>query len=136
MVVDRFGDRTLAKLAESINRHLPEKRHSLKSMLEMENPSFRARDGIEYDIEKSELEFIAEHVDKEEHDRFSIPIILEMTSLGDEYVVYVRDRRHADFFRRAFGFDRYVNSIMMLYSYELQRVRKLLKTTTQIMFRV
>lgn len=136
MVEDRFGDRTLAKLVESINRHLPEKRHSLKSMLEMDTPSFRARDGMEYDIEKKELEFIAEYVDEEEQDRFSIPIILEMTSLGDGYVVYVRDRRHAEFLKRAFGFDRYVNNIMMLYFYELQKIRKVLKTTTQVMFRV
>ena len=132
---ERFGNRTLAKLVESINRHLPERRQNLKSLLQMENPSFKARDGIEYDIERDELEFIACHVDEHDQDRFSIPIILEMTSLGDEYVVYVRDKRHADFIRKAFGFDRSVNDTMMLYTYEMQRIRKKLRTASQIMFR-
>ncbi len=136
MIGDKFGDRAIAKLAESINRHLPEKRHSLKAMLEAENPSFKARDGIEYDVERKELEFIAEHVDEDRRDRFSIPIILEMTSLGDEYVVYVRDRLHAEFLKKAFGFDRFVNGVMMLYAYEMQRVRRRLRTASQVMFRV
>jgi len=136
MLGDRFGDRALAKLVESINRHLPERRHTLKALLQMDSPSFRARDGIEYEIARDELEFIAEHVDEDEHDRFSIPIILEMTSLGDEYVIYVRDRRHAEFLKRAFGFDRFVNDVMMLYTYEMQKIRKRLRTSSQVMFRV
>ncbi len=136
MVGERFSDRALAKMVESINRHLPERRHNLKDLLGMDNPSFKAKDGFEYDIERGELEFIASHVDSYEHEKFSIPIILEMTNLGDEYVIYVRDKRHAEFIQKAFGFDRYVNDVMMLYTYEMQKIRKKLRTTSQIMFRV
>jgi len=135
-LIDRFGDRTLAKLVESINRHLPERRHNLSVMLKMENPSFRAKDGMEYDISKEELEFIAKYVEEEEREKFQIPIILEMTSLGDEYVIYVRDKRHAEFLKNAFGFDRFAGNQMMLYTYELQKIRRRLRTTTQIMFRI
>lgn len=135
-MIDRFGDRTLAKLVESINRHLPERRHNLSVMLKMENPSFRAKDGMEYDISKEELEFIAKYVEEEEREKFQIPIILEMTSLGDEYVIYVRDKRHAEFLKNAFGFDRFAGNQMMLYTYELQKIRRRLRTTTQIMFRI
>ncbi len=133
---ERFGDRALAKLVESINRHLPERRVSLKALLEMDSPSIRARDGQEYDLDRDELEFIASHVDEYEWDRFFIPIILEMTNLGREYVVYVRDRRHADFIKRAFGFDRDVEGTMMLYVYEMHRIRRKLRTASQVMFRV
>lgn len=133
---ERFSDRALAKLVESINRHLPERRVSLKVLLEMDSPSIRARDGQEYDLDRDELEFISEYVDEYEWDRFFIPIILEMTNLGSEYVVYVRDRRHADFIERAFGFDRYVDGKMMLYVYEMHRIRRKLRTASQVMFRV
>ncbi|MBE8538807.1 DUF61 family protein [Geoglobus acetivorans] len=130
-----IGERTLSKLVETINRHLPEKRKSLKALLEMDSPEIRGRDGIDYYIEREELEFIASYVDEFEQDRFMIPIILEMASIGGEYVIYVRDRRHAEFIEKAFGFDRYVDNTMMLYSYEMQRIRKKLKTTSQVMFR-
>ncbi|AKG91779.1 Uncharacterized protein conserved in archaea [Geoglobus ahangari] len=133
---DRFSDRALAKLVESINRHLPQRRVSLKTLLEMDSPAIRARDGEEYDIERDELEFIARYVDEYEWDRFSIPIILEMRNLGSEYVIYVRDRRHAEFIEKAFGFDRYVDDVMLLYVYEMQRIRRRLKTASQVMFRV
>lgn len=133
---ERFGDRALAKLVESINRHLPQKRLSLKSLLEMENPSIRAKDGTDYDIDRRELEFIAGHVDEFEWDRFFIPIILEMRSLGSEYVVYVRDKKHAEFIEKAFGFDRYADDVMLLYVYEMQRIRRKLRTASQVMFRV
>lgn len=128
-------ERTLLKLVETINRHLPEKRRSLEELLKMEDPEIRGRDGIDYYIERKELEFIASYVDEFDRGRFMIPIILEMANLGGDYVIYVRDKLHARFIEKAFGFDRYVNDTLMLYSYELQRIRKVLKTTSQIMFR-
>ncbi len=135
-MVERFSDRALAKLVESINRHLPQKRLSLKALMEMDSPSIRARDGTEHDIERKELEFIAEYVDEYEWDRFFLPIILEMRNLGSEYVIYVRDRKHAEFIEKAFGFNRYVDDVMLLYVYEMQRIRRKLRTASQVMFRV
>ncbi len=133
---DKISDRAIAKLIESVNRHLPEKRMSLKYLLESKNPTIRAKDGNEYDIEKEELEFIAKFVDEFEWDKFYLPIILEMTSLGNEYIIYIRDKRHAKFIEKAFGFNRYTGNTMFLYIYEMQKIRKKLRTTTQVMFRV
>jgi len=135
-MINRMTDRVLAKLIESVNRHLPERKQSLKTLIESKNPTIRAKDGNEYDIEKEELEFIAKFVDEFDWDKFHIPIILEMTNLGGEYVIYVRDKRHAKFLEKAFGFNRYAGNVMMLYTYEMQRIRKKLRTTTQVMFRV
>uniref|UniRef100_A0A7C4S5N3 UPF0216 protein ENL48_02000 n=1 Tax=Geoglobus ahangari TaxID=113653 RepID=A0A7C4S5N3_9EURY len=129
-------DRVLAKLIESVNRHLPERKQSLKALINSENPTIKARDGNEYYIEKEELEFIAKFVEEFDWDKFYIPIILEMTNLGEEYVIYVRDKRHAKFLEKAFGFNRYSGNTMLLYTYEMQKIRRKLKTTTQVMFRV
>lgn len=130
----RITDRVLAKLVESVNKHLPERKKSLREMLK--DPTIKARDGNEYYIEKKELEFIAKFVDELDWDRFYVPIILEMTSLGGEYVIYVRDKMHAKFIEKAFGFNRYVGDVMMLYAYEMQQIRKKLRTASQVMFRV
>ncbi len=133
---EKMSDRVIAKLIESVNRHLPEKRLSLKYLLESKNPSIRAKDGNEYDVDREELEFIAKFVDEYEWDRFFLPIILEMTNLGGEYIIYIRDKMHAKFIEKAFGFNRYTGNTMFLYTYEMQRIRKILRTTTQVMFRV
>ncbi len=131
-----INDRTLAKLAEAMNKHIPRSRRSLRQLLEMDDPSYLAKDGNEYYIEKSELEFIAKNVDEMFWDRFQIPIILEMTSIGNEYVIFVRDKLHAEFISRTFGIDRFTKNGLMLYSYEMQKVRKKLRTATQVFFRV
>ncbi len=135
-MMNKMTDRVLAKLIESVNRHLPERKQSLKALINSENPTIKARDGNEYYIEKEELEFIAKFVEEFDWDKFYIPIILEMTNLGEEYVIYVRDKRHAKFLEKAFGFNRYSGNTMLLYTYEMQKIRRKLKTTTQVMFRV
>lgn len=131
-----FSDRILAKMAEALNKHLPRKSRSLEEMLKEEFPTIKARDGEEYLIERDELEFIAEYVDELDRKNFSIPIILEMVGIGSETVVIVRNRLHADFIRKAFGFDRRGKEGLMLYTYEMREVRRRLRTATQVMFRV
>ncbi|MEM2030314.1 MAG: DUF61 family protein, partial [Archaeoglobaceae archaeon] len=95
-----------------------------------------ARDGNEYYIEPKELEFIASFLDEEERKRFRIPIILEMCDVGGDRVVFVRDKVHIEFIKRAFGFDRVVNNNLLLYLYELPAIRRKLRTASQVMFRV
>jgi uncharacterized protein (UPF0216 family) len=95
-----------------------------------------AKDGNEYYIEKKELEFIAQYVDELDRRRFRIPIILEMCEIGGERVVFVRDKLHIEFVKKAFGYDRIVNDSLMLYLYELPAIRRKLRTASQVMFRV
>ncbi len=131
-----MNEKILAKMIESVNRHMPAVTKSLEDMLMEKDPTILARDGNEYYIERKELEFIAQHVEEQERKRFKIPIILEMCELGGERVVFVRDRFHAEFIRRAFGYDRFVKDGLMLYLYELPSIRRKLRTATQVMFRV
>lgn len=131
-----MNEKTFEKMIEALNRHLAEKSRNLKEMLNEEYPKIRAKDGNEYYVEKDELKFIASHVDELDWDRFKIPIILEMTELGSERVVYVRDKLHINFIKKAFGYDRLVGDALVLYMYELPLIRKKLRTSTQLMFRV
>ncbi|MCS7121375.1 MAG: DUF61 family protein [Archaeoglobaceae archaeon] len=131
-----MNERILAKLVESINRHIAERSRSLKEMLEEKNPKIRAKDGNEYYVEKDELKFVAKYVDEIDWERFKIPIVLELTEFGRERVAYVRDKLHIEFIRKAFGIDRKVDDALMIYMYELPQIRKKLRTASQILFRV
>jgi hypothetical protein len=131
-----MSEKALAKMIEALNKHMPETKKSLKKMLEEDEPSIRAKDGNEYIIEKKELEFIAEYVDEIDHDRFSVPIILEMNDLNGETVVFIRDKMHQEFLKKAFGFDRFVRGTMMIYLYEMRKIRRKLRTASQVIFKV
>ena len=131
-----MDEKTLARMIEAVNRHMPQKTRTLAEMLEERDPTIKARDGNEYYIEKRELEFIAKHVDELDWPRFRIPIILEMNDIGGERVILVRDKLHAEFIKKAFGFDRILNGILTLYMYELPEIRRKLRTASQIIFRV
>ncbi len=131
-----MDEKTLAKMIEAVNRHMPEKTRTLAEMLKEKDPTIRARDGNEYYIEKRELEFIAKHVDELDWPRFRIPVILEMNDIGGERVIYVRDKLHAEFIKKAFGFDRVLNGILTLYMYELPEIRRKLRTASQVIFRI
>ena len=131
-----MDEKTLARMIEAVNRHMPEKTRTLAEMLREKDPTIRAKDGNEYYIERRELEFIAKHVDELDWPRFRIPVILEMNDIGGERVIYIRDKLHAEFIRRAFGFDRILNGILTLYMYELPEVRRKLRTASQVIFRI
>ena len=131
-----MNERVLARMIEAVNRHMAAKTRTLEEMLKEKDPTIRAKDGNEYYIEKRELEFIAQHVDELDWRRFRIPIILEMNDINGERVIFVRDKLHAEFIRRAFGYDRFVEGVLMLYMYELPEIRRKLRTASQVIFRV
>lgn len=131
-----MNEKILAKMIESVNRHIAAVSRSLEELLKEKDPTILAKDGNEYYVEPKELEFIASFVEEEERKRFKIPIILEMCDIGGERVVFVRDRAHIEFIKKAFGFDRIVNNNLLLYPYELPAIRRKLRTASQIMFRV
>ncbi len=125
---------TLAKMIEAINSHLPRRSRSLEEMLKERYPTIVARDGNEYLIERRELEFIAKHLDEEEIKTFKIPIVFEMATVGNSYLVYVKDRLHSEFIKRAFGFDRFVEGKLVLHPHEMMKVRRVLRTASQVAF--
>ncbi len=131
-----ISERALARMIEAVNKHLPQRSRTLAEMLKEKYPTIRARDGNEYLIERKELEFIAQYVDELDWNKFKIPIILEMCSIGNDTLVYVRDRLHAEFIKRAFGYDRFVEDVMVLHMYEIAPIRRKLRTATQVMFTV
>ena len=131
-----ISERALAKMIEAVNKHLPQRSRTLAEMLKERYPTIKARDGNEYLIERKELEFIAQYVDELDWNKFKIPIILEMCDVGGETLVYVRDKLHAEFIQKAFGYDRFVDDVLVLHMYEIQPIRRKLRTASQVLFKV
>ncbi len=131
-----MNEKILAKMIESVNRHIAAVTKSLEDLMKEKDPTILAKDGNEYYIEPKELEFIANFVDEAERKKFKIPIILEMCDVGGERVVFVRDKAHIEFIKKAFGFDRIVGGNLLIYLYELPAIRRKLRTASQVMFRV
>ncbi|RUM33394.1 MAG: hypothetical protein DSY33_04660, partial [Archaeoglobus sp.] len=77
-----------------------------------------------------------EYLDEEEIKTFPIPVILEMCDVKGKTLIYVRNKKHAEFLKRAFGFDRFVDDVLVLELHEIHPVRRKLKTASQIMFNV
>ncbi len=140
MVSDRskniMSDKHLSKMVQAMNKHIPQSGKSLAVLLKEEEPMIKAKDGNEYIIEKEELEFIAQHVDELDWERFKLPIILEMNDLHGERVIIVRDKLQSSFLKDAFGFDRFnKDGSLLIYLYELGQVRRNLKTASNVMFK-
>jgi len=129
-------ERTFIRMVEVINKHLPKRSKTLSEMLNEEFPTIICRDGNEYLIEKNEIEFISENVDSNLWSSFRIPIIFEMCKVGSETIVYVRDKLHSEFISKTFGIRRYKDDVLILYPHEVYRIRKKLRTASQVMFRI
>ena len=127
-------DAGLAKLIEALNKHLPRRSKFLADLLSEEEPTIVARDGNEYYIEKKELEFIAKYVESPE--KFPIPVILEMCNVHGSTLVYVRNKMHIEFIKKAFGYNRISENALVLYPHEMGKIRRKLRTASQVMFTV
>ena len=134
--MEEISERTLAKIVEALNSHLPRKQRSLEELIKEKYPTFEARDGNRYLIERKELEFIAKYLDENEMKEFKLPIIFEMCSVGNSRLIYVKDKLHAEFIRRAFGYDRFHEGKMVLHMHEMADIRKILRTATQVAYEV
>lgn len=134
--MEEISEKTLAKMVEAVNSHLPKKQRTLEELIKEKYPTFEARDGNRYLIERRELEFIAGYLDDEEKKSFKLPIVFEMCAIGNSRLIYVKDKLHAEFIRRAFGYDRFHEGKMVLHMHEMANIRKVLRTATQVAYEV
>ena len=128
-------ERVIAKLIETMNSHLPRKRVSLKELLLMDSPHVECRDGSKHYFEDDELKFISGIIPEYMHERFFLPIILEMTTYMGSTVVVVRDRLHQEVIRAILEIPEREGDLM-IYLPEVRKIRRELPTTTQYMFRI
>ncbi|MDI3550361.1 MAG: uncharacterized protein PWQ15_1464 [Methanobacterium sp.] len=79
--VDR-DERLLKKQILALNRHLPQRRKSLKELLEEDKPHIMGVDGTRHRFKKKELEKIASFISQDEWAKLKLPLYIEIRSEG------------------------------------------------------
>jgi uncharacterized protein (UPF0216 family) len=136
---DDFGKKISMKFLQTLNRHLPAKRKTLKELLQEERPNIKNLDGSTHSFDKRELERIASMIPEWEHDKLRLPIYLEMSSSMERGTVKVSGRLECMVINGVLYEEeelkkKEVKDFMIFYYPHLRKVRKELPTTTQLMF--
>ncbi|HPD09065.1 MAG TPA: DUF61 family protein, partial [Methanomassiliicoccales archaeon] len=83
---DLLNERTMQGLFTSMNQHIPVKRRTLEQLLSDPEPSYQARDGRVYRLDRSELLLLFELLGPEERSSLKLPIlIMTDTAYGEGY---------------------------------------------------
>ncbi|MEM4576877.1 MAG: DUF61 family protein [Candidatus Nezhaarchaeales archaeon] len=135
--IDRIS-RILAREIERINDHLPKESKTLKELLNMEEPKVLTRSGEELIMEKRELEFLANIVPAQYHDKLRLPIvILRMIDMGEGVYMICGGDLEADVVAKVLGYDKAVyceKGKNLLYKPYVAILRSKLRTTTVVGF--
>jgi uncharacterized protein (UPF0216 family) len=124
------------KFLQTLNRHLPVKRITLKELLLEPRPGIKSMDGSTHSFDKEELERLESIVPEYEHDRLRLPIYLEMSSSMERGAIKISGRIECMVINTILqegGKIEEKKSIIIYYPH-LRKVRKELPTTTQFMF--
>ncbi|MHC1567579.1 MAG: DUF61 family protein [Candidatus Syntropharchaeia archaeon] len=129
----RYEDRIISKTVQSLNRHLPEKRKDLSTLLSEERPGVLCKDGSFHRFKRDELERIAEIVPKEYHKKISLPLYIEIAPDYGRGAARIRGRIYCEIVRSVLGREGNEEE-MIIYRPEVRELRKNLPTTTQYAF--
>ncbi len=133
-----FEKKISLKFLQTLNRHLPRKRKTLRELLEEDKPGIKNMDGSTHYFDKKELEKLALIIPEWEHDKLRLPIYLEMSSSMERGTIKISGRIESMIIDRILHEDEEEKSIerdsMTIYYPHLAKIRKVLSTTTQFMF--
>lgn len=136
---DNFEKRISIKFLQTLNRHLPKKRKTLKELLLEDKPSIKSMDDSTHSFDKKELGKIASMIPEWEHDKLRLPIYLEMSSSMERGAIKISGRIECWMINRILHEGEKPESkeekdSMTIYYPHLPKIRKELSTTTQFMF--
>ncbi len=138
---DDFEKKISLKFIQTLNRHLPRKRRTLKELMLEDKPSIKNLDGSTHSFDKKELEKLASIIPEWEHDRLRLPIYLEMSSSMERGTIRISGRIECRVINRVLKEDgtpeergAEEKDSMIIYYPHLAKIRKELPTATQFMF--
>ncbi|MCZ7393064.1 MAG: DUF61 family protein [Candidatus Methanoperedens sp.] len=138
---DDFEKKISLRFLQTLNRHLPKKRRTLKELLLEDIPDIKNLDGSTHSFDKKELEKLASIVPEWEHDKLRLPIYLEMSSSMERGTIKISGRLECRIINRVLHEDEKPEKrsleeqdSMTIYYPHLPKIRKELSTTTQYMF--
>jgi uncharacterized protein len=131
-----FDKKMSMKFLQTLNRHLPAKRKTLKELLRGDKPEVRNLDRTTHYFDEKELKKLAFLIPEWDHDKLRLPIYLEMSSSMERGVIKISGRiecRIISEFLHEGGEKRRIEEkdSMIIYYPHLTKIRKELSTTTQ-----
>ncbi len=116
------------------NAHLPQRRKTLKQLLEEDIPHVLCRDGRVHVFKRRELEYLLSIVGEDRANELLLPILIEVDPSFSELVGIVRGALEVEVISKVLGIRPEKVDAMYLYRSQLCEVRKKLRTTTQYVF--
>src|SRR3990172_9257263 len=138
---ENFDKKISMKFLQTLNRHLPVKRKTLKELLGDDRHEVRNLDGTTHYFDKKELEKLASLIPEWERDKLRLPIYLEMSSSMERGRIRISGRIECRIISRLLNEGgqkrRTEEKDSMIFSYPpLTKIRKELSTPTQYMFTI
>ncbi len=135
---DEFEKRMSIKFIQTLNRHLPRKRKTLKVLLLEEKPIVEGIDGSIHSFYKKELEKLASIIPEWEYDKLRLPIYLEMSSSMERGAIRISGglecRIISGILHEGDKKSMEERDSLVIYYPHLPKIRRELPTTTQFMF--
>lgn len=140
---DDFEKKISLKFIQTLNRHLPKKRKTLKELLAEDKPGLMNLDGSIHSFDKKELEKLALILPEWERNRLRLPLYLEMSSSLERGSIKISGRLECRIINSILREDEATEKrsteereTMTIYYPHLMKIRKKLPTTTQFMFTI
>ncbi len=138
---DDFEKKISLRFIQTLNRHLPKKRKTLKEHLQEDKPYTSNLDGTTHSFDRKEMEKLASLIPEWEHSRFRLPIYLEMSSTMERGTIRISGRIECRIMKMILDDsetsekrDSEQKESMTIYYPHLAKIRRELPTTTQYMF--
>ena len=132
-MVENYIEKALKEELKIINKHLPYKRTTLKELMKMDIPYIVLRDGTTHLIEKRELELLYRYTGDELASKLRIPIIIEVNPSFGEGAAIIRDQIAAKVLSLILNKE-YKEGPLIIYMPHLSELRRILRTTTTVIF--
>ncbi len=137
MKEEDIDKRISLKFIQTLNRHLPAKRRTLKELLLEDRPSIRSQNGTTHYFNKKELEKLASMISEPEHGALRLPLYLEMSSSMERGNIRISGKLECNIIKKILDIPEknmeFKDSMIIHYPH-LAKIRKELSTTTQFMF--
>ena len=131
---DLLNERTMQGLFTSMNQHIPVKRRTLEQLLSDPEPSYQARDGRVYRLDRSELLLLFELLGPEERSALKLPILIMTDTAYGEGYWKVMGRVEVKALSALIGREPEREDEMRVFYPYLKEIRDRLPTTTTTVF--
>ncbi|OPY33427.1 MAG: hypothetical protein A4E32_00644 [Methanomassiliicoccales archaeon PtaU1.Bin124] len=129
-----FNERSLERLFQSMNSHVPSVRPSLESLLESNDPVYLGKDGRTFHVDKEELRLLSTYLDIWDWSRLKIPLLL-MTDTNYEGGMWkVSGKLEVTVISRFLGREPEKENEMLIFYPHLLKIRQTFPTAVNVLY--